>query len=235
MSRYDSGADDLEIDQIDLVGVIRQVLEALSTLVNHTGSELRVDLPHHPVLIDMDQRRVSRILRNLIANGLDHGEGEPVQITLEERESSVAVTVRDHGIGLTEQEAALVFDRFWRSDPARNRTTGGTGLGLAISLEDAKLHGGYLQVAGQRGEGAAFRLVLPRRQDTPVAVPPGPVPFPAEPPPLHGEPTLLHPDPAPLHADPDQLDGDTAARHADPALLEDAPTPRNLTETEASP
>jgi len=184
ISRYDSGAADLEIDRIDLVGVIRQVLEALSALAEHTGSEVAVRVPNAPVEVEMDQRRVSRILRNVVANALDHGEGKPVEVTLEERENSVAVTIRDHGVGLTPEEATMVFDRFWRSDPARNRTTGGTGLGLAISLEDAKLHGGYLQVAGAPGEGAAFRLVLPRRQDTPIAVEPGPVPFPTAPEPL---------------------------------------------------
>jgi two-component system, OmpR family, sensor histidine kinase MtrB len=57
-----------------------------------------------------------------------------------------------------------VFNRFWRADPSRNRRTGGTGLGLAISLEDARLHGGWLQAWGRPGAGAVFRLTLPRRQ-----------------------------------------------------------------------
>ena len=56
--------------------------------------------------------------------------------------------MRDHGVGLRPGEAALVFNRFWRADPARARTTGGTGLGLAIALEDARLHGGWLQAWG---------------------------------------------------------------------------------------
>ena len=60
-------------------------------------------------------------------------------------------------------EAALVFNRFWRADPARARTSGGTGLGLSIALEDARLHGGWLQAWGAPGEGAQFRLTLPRR------------------------------------------------------------------------
>ena len=60
----------------------------------------------------------------------------------------------------------MVFNRFWRSDPARARTSGGTGLGLAISLEDAHLHGGWLQAWGRPGEGAQFRLTLPRRVGT---------------------------------------------------------------------
>ena len=58
-------------------------------------------------------------------------------------------------------ETSLVFNRFWRADPARARTTGGTGLGLPISLEDARLHNGWLQAWGEPGDGTNFRLTLP--------------------------------------------------------------------------
>ncbi len=73
----------------------------------------------------------------------------------------VTVAVRDRGVGLRPGEAALVFGRFWRADPARARSSGGTGLGLSISLEDARLHGGWLQAWGKPGEGSVFRLTLP--------------------------------------------------------------------------
>jgi two-component system sensor histidine kinase MtrB len=180
ISRYDSGAADLEVERIDLRVVIHQVLEGLTALSQHMGSEVRLSLPDEPVMVEVDQRRVSRILRNVMANALDHGEGKPIDVCLAEQEEAVAVSVRDHGVGLTEEQAAMVFDRFWRGDPARNRTTGGTGLGLAISLEDARLHGGYLQVAGQPGEGAVFRLTLPREQHTAISAEPGAVPFAAD-------------------------------------------------------
>ena len=71
------------------------------------------------------------------------------------------IAVRDHGVGLGPGEEQLVFERFWRADPARARTTGGTGLGLAISLEDARLHGGWLQAWGEKGRGSVFRLTVP--------------------------------------------------------------------------
>jgi two-component system sensor histidine kinase MtrB len=76
-------------------------------------------------------------------------------------EDSVAVTVRDYGVGLRPGEEKLVFSRFWRSDPSRVRQSGGTGLGLAISVEDARLHQGRLEAWGEPGEGACFRLTLP--------------------------------------------------------------------------
>ena len=61
-----------------------------------------------------------------------------------------------------------MFNRFWRADPARARTSGGTGLGLAIALEDARLHGGWLQAWGRPGKGSVFRLTLPRVAGQPL-------------------------------------------------------------------
>jgi two-component system, OmpR family, sensor histidine kinase MtrB len=70
--------------------------------------------------------------------------------------------VRDHGVGLRPGEASLVFNRFWRAEESRARRSGGSGLGLSIAIEDARLHGGWLQAWGEVGKGAAFRLTLPR-------------------------------------------------------------------------
>jgi two-component system sensor histidine kinase MtrB len=66
-------------------------------------------------------------------------------------------------VGLKPGEERLVFNRFWRADPSRARQTGGTGLGLSISVEDARLHGGWLEAWGAPGEGAQFRLTVPVR------------------------------------------------------------------------
>ena len=104
---------------------------------------------------------MERILRNLIANAIDHAEHKPVRIRMAADEDTVAVTVRDYGVGLRPGEEKLVFSRFWRSDPSRVRRSGGTGLGLAISIEDARLHQGRLEAWGEPGKGACFRLTLP--------------------------------------------------------------------------
>jgi two-component system sensor histidine kinase MtrB len=124
---------------------------------------LRLDLPDTPVIAEVDGRRVERILRNLVGNAVEHGEKRPVVITLAMDDTAVAVTVRDHGVGLKTGEEKLVFNRFWRADPSRARQTGGTGLGLSISLEDARLHGGWLEAWGAPHKGAQFRLTLPVR------------------------------------------------------------------------
>ena len=90
-------------------------------------------------------------------------------------DEAVAIAVRDHGVGMTAAESGLVFDRFWRADPSRGRRVGGTGLGLSISLEDARLHGGWLNAWGRPGLGAQFRLTVPRRAGEQLRGSPWPV------------------------------------------------------------
>jgi two-component system, OmpR family, sensor histidine kinase MtrB len=163
ISRYDAGVANLESEVADLGTVVALTVDANQVLAERHGTEIVVHQPARPVTAEMDVRRVERILRNLLGNALDHGEGKPVVITIGYDEHAVAVTVRDHGVGLRPGEPGLVFNRFWRGDTSRSRLTGGTGLGLAISLEDARLHDGWLQAWGERGRGAQFRLTLPRQ------------------------------------------------------------------------
>lgn len=175
ISRYDAGVAHLEAEVLDLRGAVTRVVESSQMLASRHGSEVVINMPPDPVQVEMDSRRVERILRNLLGNALDHGEGGPVVITVAADEEAAAVTVRDHGVGLRPGEAGLVFNRFWRGDPSRSRLTGGTGLGLAIALEDARLHGGWLQAWGERGVGAQFRLTLPRRAGEAVTSSPLPL------------------------------------------------------------
>ena len=163
ISRFDAGAAVLDLDEVDLVDVTQRVVDSAQPLAQHRGCRLEVRTPGHPCTAQADVRRIERILRNLVGNAIEHGEGRDVVITVASTADAAAVSVRDHGVGLASGESALVFDRFWRADPARARTTGGTGLGLAIALEDAHLHGGWLQAWGEPGRGAHFRLTLPRR------------------------------------------------------------------------
>lgn len=136
-------------------------LATVSHLASDTGTEIILDLPAEPVIAEIDPRRVERILRNLLANAIDHGERKPITLTMRSDGDAVAITVRDQGIGLRPGEEKLVFNRFWRSDPSRFRRSGGTGLGLAISIEDARLHQGRLDAWGEPGKGACFRLTIP--------------------------------------------------------------------------
>ncbi|MGX1613887.1 MtrAB system histidine kinase MtrB, partial [Micromonospora chalcea] len=163
ISRFDAGFAVLDSEPTDLVPVVHRVTERLAGLAERVGVTIELDLPDTPVIAEVDPRRVERVLRNLVGNAVEHGEAKPVRITLGQDRSAVAITVRDHGVGLKPGEEKLVFNRFWRADPSRARQTGGTGLGLSISLEDARLHGGWLEAWGAPGQGAQFRLTLPAR------------------------------------------------------------------------
>jgi two-component system sensor histidine kinase MtrB len=163
ISRHDAGAATLEAEPTDLSELVRRVVESAEPLAERRLVPVQVDVPGEPVIAEVDGRRVERILRNLVSNAIEHGTGHPVHVRLQPGPASVGITVRDHGAGLRPGQAALVFGRFWRADPARARATGGTGLGLSIALEDAQLHGGWLQAWGEPGRGSVFRLTLPWR------------------------------------------------------------------------
>ncbi len=162
ISRFDAGAASLELDRIDVTATVRATIASLESVAAKRGSNIVLQCQNEATYASVDQRRVQRILRNLIANAIEHGEGHPIEVTVASDEEVVAFGVRDHGSGLKPGESTLVFNRFWRADPSRKRSLGGTGLGLAISLEDARLHGGWLDAWGSPGQGAHFRLVLPR-------------------------------------------------------------------------
>lgn len=166
ISRFDAGAASLATEDVDLVEVAERVIAAAQPLADQRGVRVVIESLDDEVHAEVDVRRVERIVRNLVTNAIDHALAddptESVIVRLASDDDAAAITVRDHGVGLAPGEAAMVFNRFWRSDPARARTSGGTGLGLAIAQEDAHLHGGWLQAWGRTGQGAQFRLTLPR-------------------------------------------------------------------------
>lgn len=202
ISRFDAGAAVLDAESRDVRDVVIQAVDHASPLADRRGAWLHVVVPEERCVADIDPRRVERILRNLLVNAVEHAEGSTVEVTVGADAHSVAVTVRDRGVGMTPDEAVHVFDRFWRADPARARTTGGTGLGLAISLEDAHLHGGWLEAWGRPGRGASFRLTLPRRAGIR----------------LSGSPLPLTPDESPITG---ALRIPVVRPHTDPAALPD--------------
>jgi two-component system sensor histidine kinase MtrB len=162
ISRYDANAATLDSESVDISDIARRAADDAQQLAERRGCRIEFRLPAEPCMADADRRRVERILRNLLVNAVEHGEGNDVIVTVAGDRDAIAVAVRDHGVGLKPGQDQLVFDRFWRADPARARTTGGTGLGLAIALEDAQLHGGWLQAWGMPGKGSVFRLTIPR-------------------------------------------------------------------------
>jgi len=174
ISRFDAGAAVLDLEDTNIGDIAHRVVSSTAPMALQRGVTVTVrDVGGF--MAEVDARRVERIVRNLVTNAIDHADSSGVSIHLAADGGATALTVRDHGVGLQPGQSAMVFNRFWRADPARARTTGGTGLGLAIALEDARLHGGWLQAWGTPGGGAQFRLTLPRRAGDPLTHSPLPL------------------------------------------------------------
>ncbi|GAB3619213.1 two-component system sensor histidine kinase MtrB [Glutamicibacter endophyticus] len=222
VSRFDAGVAVLDRESTDLVVIARKVMDTATPVADEYGSLLRLNAPPDGCVAEFDPRRVERIIRNLVLNAVEHGEGKPIDITVAQNADAVAISVRDYGIGMSEEAAAHVFDRFWRADPARARTTGGSGLGLSIAMEDTRLHNGRLEAWGKLGVGSVFRLTLP----------------------LTGEQTIEN-SPLPLEpavpervervlSDTFPLTGEVPRIGYTPLVLEDDDLPDDVTDPEAS-
>ncbi|MCC6270969.1 MAG: HAMP domain-containing histidine kinase [Microbacteriaceae bacterium] len=172
VSRFDAGAVELDVEPINLVRLVEESVDAMRLVASEHGSRLRVVPAGGYFDVEVDPRRIRRILNNLLGNAIEHGAGKPIVISVDSNEDAVALAVRDHGIGINTDDLTRVFDRFWRADPSRKRTIGGTGLGLAISMEDTSLHRGQLDVWSEPGQGTCFRLTLPRNLDRSILVSP---------------------------------------------------------------
>lgn len=175
ISRHDAGVADLSAAPVDIRRCVESAFTQVDHLAEQLGVEVRLRMPEEPVTAEVDSRRIERILRNLLANAIDHSEGNPVTVDLAANDGAVGVAVTDQGVGLKEGQEELVFNRFWRADSSRKRHSGGTGLGLAIAREDAVLHGGTLDAVGAAGVGSRFRLIIPRTpngqvDDEPIAL-----------------------------------------------------------------
>ena len=181
VSRHDAGVADLSTAAIDLRSCVEAAYGQVEHLARELDVEVQLNLPDERIGVEADSRRLERILRNLLANAIDHSEGNPVAVDVAATDTAVGVTVTDHGVGLKPGQEELVFNRFWRADSSRKRHSGGTGLGLAIAREDAVLHGGTLDATGYEGFGSRFRLIIPRTPNTEVGEAPIAVEIPGAP------------------------------------------------------
>ena len=168
ISRFDAGSAMLTIDTEDFMRVLSNILQEALPHLERTNTKLNVHTSHESIMVDMDRVRIERVLRNLLYNAIEHGESRPIDVYVGANATNLGVAVRDHGIGLSEDEAVQVFNRFWRADTSRKRTLGGTGLGLSIAAEDVRLHGGTIEAWGEKGRGACFTINLPLVHGAPL-------------------------------------------------------------------
>lgn len=153
ISRFDSGAAALALNEVDVAEVVRASLRARGW-----SDKVETDL-QIGVIAPLDPRRMDVIIANLVGNALKYGE-PPVLVRLRADRIWITIEVTDHGPGLSPEVLPRVFDRFYKADQARTRSEG-SGLGLAIAWENARLHRGVLAAGNGPGGGAVFTLRLP--------------------------------------------------------------------------
>ena len=162
ISRYDAQSAQFDPESADIYSLVEKVVSANAELADHLGVEVQLGPRPERCSVPVDAIRIERVVRNLLVNACEYSEGMPVRVTVAAGKTSVAIRVRDYGVGMEADTVRRVFDRFYRANPARTRSTGGTGLGLAISKEDVTLHNGVINAWGEPGRGSSFVVTLPR-------------------------------------------------------------------------
>jgi len=180
LARLDQGRP-LDREPVDVGRVAAEAVESARAIEPDRPIDLFVD---GPVEMTGDQSRLRQVLDNLLDNARVHTPaGTPIQVRVESHDHEIRLSVADGGPGLADGVAGRVFERFYRGDPARSRTTGGAGLGLSIVAAIVHAHGGSVTAANAKAGGAAFEIRLPVRGGDPAGSP-------SEPPdgPVSGEP-----------------------------------------------
>lgn len=160
VSRIKAGRLELELEVLDLAKVAANVVEQSSVALHEAHCELTLDAPA-PVIGHWDRSRLEQLIANLLENAIKYGAKAPIEIAVTGTDTHAELIVRDHGIGISPENQARIFDRFERA--VSEKTYGGLGLGLWICSQIVALHGGTIRVASEPGKGATFRIVLPLR------------------------------------------------------------------------
>ena len=174
LARADEGRFDLHREPIDLGPLVRDVYETAVILGENGGLTVSMTVLEEGV-IEGDAQRLRQLFLNLVTNAIKYTpRGGRVELSLSHRlADEIAFVVRDSGIGMSAADLSHVFERFWRADRARSRTSerGGFGLGLAISQWIAQAHGGRITVQSRLGRGSVFTVVLPMLVAPRIAAP----------------------------------------------------------------
>jgi two-component system, OmpR family, sensor kinase len=158
LARFDARRP-LERALVDLASVAAEAVQAARAVYPDRRITLLAD---EPVIVLADYERVRQVTDNLMSNAFKHiSEGSQVTIAVTSADGSGQLAVADAGPGMTQEQAARVFERFYRIDDARDRARGGTGLGLAIAASLAAAHSGELTVDTAPGQGATFYVRIP--------------------------------------------------------------------------
>lgn len=163
VSRFDADVANVKPETIDIRTLVSRCMDDLALVARDRQTSMTFDAIGEDLIANADPRRISRIVRNLLTNALEHSDGKAVNVSVIGNDNSISIGVRDHGSGIDPKFHARIFDRFWRADASRSRSRGGTGLGLAIAREDARLHNGRISLWSEQGQGAHFTLTIPKK------------------------------------------------------------------------
>ncbi len=164
LARADEGRAELHREPVDLREILEEAGETGELLAEHAGVGMEIKLPLEPLVVSVDRSRLRQLALNLIENAVKYTpRGGQVSVELGSNDGRAVFTVADTGIGIAPGDLPHVFDRFWRADSARTRTSerAGTGLGLAICKWIAEAHGGTIDVQSRPGRGTTFTVGLP--------------------------------------------------------------------------
>ena len=161
LSRLESRTKPIEQKKVDLTEMLSAVVQTHQAYIHDAGLNLEFEYdPHVYVFGDADLLR--QATANLISNAVRYTpEGGTITIMARKGDLMGQIVVKDTGIGLTPEEAKLVFQRFWRADSGRARATGGLGIGLSVVKEIVDQHNGWVRVEGKPNEGACFTIYIP--------------------------------------------------------------------------
>ncbi len=163
----EAGVLKLNFQEVQAVPEIRKAVNHYKSQAMRKGVSLETDLNKQDITIRVDVGRMNQMLKNLISNALTHTvEGESITVRAERIDNSLMISVADTGTGMSPEELSHVFDRFYRADPSRTRTTGGSGLGLTITKYLAEAHGGGITAESVLGKGTTFTITLPLAQQS---------------------------------------------------------------------
>jgi heavy metal sensor kinase len=159
LARADAHELRLDYEKVDLADLLTLLVEQMQRPAQEAEVRLGADLPRSlPILGDRD--RLLELFLNLLENALVHAPGSQVDVRAQPNGETIVVTISDTGPGIPEEHVPHLFERFYRADQVRGRSSGGSGLGLAIAQEIAHAHGGDISVRSERGKGTTFSVQL---------------------------------------------------------------------------